>query len=85
MKNKYNQSCPHWVSQYLFNAKTKVNFNKEPYDRDTLDYLDVLFNYNLIQKIEKLIKIEYSDPDVQKALYNFIISAWNEKIRQGQN
>ena len=79
MKNKYIKDCPCWVSQYLFNAK--IDF-KEPYNRDTLDYLNILFNHGLIQKIYKLIKIEYSDPDVQKALYNFIVNAWNEKIRQ---
>lgn len=78
MKNKYIQSCPCWVSQYLFNAN--VIF-EEPYNQDTLEYLNILFNHGLMQKIYKLINIEYSDPEIQKALYGFIMDAWNEKMK----
>ena len=59
-----------------------VNFEK-PYNQDTLEFLDVLFNHGLMQKIYRLIKMEYSNPEIQKALFNFIMDAWNEKIRQG--
>ena len=80
---KYNkdkiQNCPCWISQYFFNAD--INF-KEPYNQDTLDYLNHLFNHGLIQKIYHLIVLEYKDPQIQKALYNFIVDAWNEKLRQ---
>ena len=34
-----------------------------------------------MQKIYKLINIEYSDPEIQKALYGFIMDAWNEKMK----
>ena len=54
---------------------------KRPYNKDTLEYLNILFNHGLMQKIYKLIKIEYQDPEIQKALYGFIMNAWNEKMK----
>ena len=78
MKDKYIKDCPCWISQYFFNAN--VNF-EEPYNKDTLEYLNILFNHGLMQKIYKLIEIEYQDPEIQKALYGFIMNAWNEKMK----
>lgn len=80
MEDKYIQYCPPWLVPYFYDLD--VNFEK-PYNQDTLEYLNILFNHGLMQKIYRLIKMEYSDPEIQKALYGFIMDAWNEKIRQG--
>ena len=80
MEDKYIQYCPPWLVAYF--CDLDVDF-KEPYNKDTLKYIDMLFNHGLMQEIYKIITTKYSDSEVQKALFNFIMDAWNEKIRQG--
>lgn len=82
MKEEYIKSCPCWISQKFFNAD--INFEK-PYNEDTLDYLNHLFNHGLIQKIYRIIDLDYKNPEIQEALYNFIVEAWNNELRQRQN
>lgn len=78
-KEEYIKDCPCWISQYFLNAN--INF-KEPYNQDTLDYLNCLFYHGLMQKIYRFIISEYKNPQIQKALFSFIVDAWNEKLRQ---
>lgn len=77
MKNKYIEDCPCWINQHFLNAN--INFEK-PYNKDTLEYLNALFYEGLIQKIYRLIRTEYKDLEIQKALFEFIVDSWNEKI-----